>query len=108
MAKKSTTNFTVGKSLSRVNRPTAFDRIVREVEAKEIPAKYIEQVFVQFHDGSVVEIDRDTITEPVNQDTIWCSKESSKTLKDVKIFIDTAKLEKDINRRVNELLGIFC
>jgi len=55
MAKK-ITNISVDKALSRIARPSVFDRIVKEINATEIPAKYVQQVLVQYYDGNVVEL----------------------------------------------------
>ena len=42
MSKKTTTSFNLDKAISRISHPSVFDRIVKEIDAKEIPAKYIE------------------------------------------------------------------
>lgn len=39
MSKKSTTSFNIDKAMSRITKPSVFDRIVKEIDAKEIPAK---------------------------------------------------------------------
>ena len=46
--KTTTTSFNIDKAINRIIRPSVFDRIVKEVEAKEIPAKYIEQILIKF------------------------------------------------------------
>jgi len=111
MAKKTTTSFNIDKAISRIAKPSIFDRIVKEIEAKEIPAKYVEQILVQYYDGNVVELRGDEITHPipVNKNATWEAMEDSfKKMRDVKIFINTERLEKDINVEVEKLLGHFC
>lgn len=110
MAKK-TTSFNLDKAISRIAKPSVFDRIVKEIDAKEIPAKYIEQILVQYYDGNIVELSGDEISHPipVNKNANWEMMEDSfKKMRDVKIFINTDRLEKDINEEVEKLLGAYC
>jgi hypothetical protein len=111
MSKKTTTSFNLDRAISRIARPSVFDRIVREIDAKEIPAKYVEQVLVQYYDGNVVELSGDEITHPIpiNRTVSWdAMEESFRKMRDVKIFINTDKLEKDINEEVEKILGNYC
>lgn len=110
MAKK-ITNFNLDKAISRISKPSVFDRIVKEIDAKEIPSAYIEQILVQYYDGTIVELSGNEITHPipVNRSATWEMMEDSfKKMRDVKIFISTDKLEKDINVMVEDLLGKYC
>ncbi len=111
MAKKTTTSFNLDKAISRVAKPSVFDRIVKEIDAKEIPAAYIEQILVQYYDGNIVELSGRDLTSPIplDQQSTWdMMEESFKKMRDVKIFINTDKLEKDVNEGVERLLGRFC
>jgi hypothetical protein len=111
MAKKTTTSFNIDKAISRIVKPSVFDRIVKEIDAKEIPAKYIEQILVQYYDGNVVELRGNELTHPipVNRSASWEAMEDSfKKMRDVKIFISTDRLETDINIMVEEYLGNHC
>jgi hypothetical protein len=111
MAKKTTTSFNLDKAIRRIAAPSVFDRIVKEIDAKEIPAKYIEQILVQYYDGTVVELRGDEINYPIplNKNASWEKMESSfKKMRDVKVFINTDKLEIDINDMVEKLLGVYC
>jgi len=111
MAKKTTTSFNLDKAISRIAKPSVFDRIVKEIDAKEIPAKYIEQILVQYYDGNVVELSGSELTHPIplNKNIHWdIMEESFKKMRDVKIFINTDRLEKDINEEVEKILGAFC
>lgn len=110
-SKKTTTSFNLDKAISRIAKPSVFDRIVKEIDAKEIPAKYIEQILVQYYDGNVVELSGDEITHPIpmNKNISWDTMEDSyKKMRDVKIFINTEVLEKDINEEVEKILGNYC
>lgn len=111
MAKKTTTSFNLDRAISRITKPSVFDRIVKEVIAKEIPAKYIEQILVQYYDGNVIELKGDEITHPIplnRKISFETMEESFRHMRDVKVFINTDKLEKDINEAVEKILGEFC
>jgi hypothetical protein len=109
MSKK--TNFNLDRAINRVSKPNIFDRIVKEIDAKEIPAKYVDQVLVQYLDGTVVELNGDDITHPIplQGDISWEDlDEVFKRMKDVRIFVNTDRLEEDINRMVEDSLGKYC
>lgn len=110
MAKK-VTSFSFDKAMNRIARPSVFDRIVKEIDASEIPAKYIEQILVQYYDGNVVELSGDDITHPIPMNknaSIEMMQESFKKMRDVKIFINTDVLEEDVNAFVEKYLGSYC
>jgi hypothetical protein len=110
MAKK-TTNFSLDNAINRIARPSVFDRIVKEIDAKEIPARYVEQILVQYYDGNVIELSGDEITHPIpmNKNAQWEGMEESfKKMRDVKVFINTEILEQDVNELVEKYLGAFC
>ena len=111
MSRKTTTSFNIDKAIGRIVKPSVFDRIVKEIESSEIPADYIDHIIVQYYDGNIVELGRDEITYPIpmNKNVTWAMMEDSfKKIKDVKIFISTDRLEKDINVLVEDFLGKFC
>jgi hypothetical protein len=111
MSKKTTTSFNLDRAMSRIAKPSVFDRIVKEIEAKEIPAKYIEQILVQYYDGNVVELSGAEITHPIplNRNARWeVMEDSFKKMRDVKVFINTDQLEIDINEMVEVILGNYC
>lgn len=110
MTKKSTT-FNLDKAIGRISKPSVFDRIVKEIDAKEIPSKYVEHILVQYYDGSTVELSGKEINYPipVNKNANWeAMLESYKKMRDVKIFISTDRLEEDINILVEDILGKYC
>jgi hypothetical protein len=111
VAKKTTTSFNIDNAMNRIAKPSVFDRIVKEIDAKEIPAKYIEQILVQYYDGNVVELSGAELTHPIplNKNASWDIMEDSfKKMRDVKVFINTERLEKDINEQVEKILGSHC
>lgn len=111
MAKKTTTSFNLDKTISGIVTPSVFDRIVKEIDAKEIPTAYIDQILVQYYDGNIVELSGKDLTNPIplDQQSTWSMMDVPfKTMKDVKIFINTDKLEKDVNEAVEKLLGPYC
>lgn len=111
MSKKTTTSFNLDRAISRIAKPSVFDRIVKEIDVKEVPAIYVEQILVQYYDGNVVELKGNEITHPIpmNKNISWNVMEDSfKKMKDVKVFINTDRLEKDINEAVEKILGSHC
>jgi hypothetical protein len=109
MTKK--TSFNIDKALSRIARPSVFDRLVKEVDAVEVPSKYIDHITVVYHDGSVVDLRGDEINHPipVNRSADKSAlEESFKKMKDVKLFLNTEVLEDDVNAMVERLLGRLC
>ena len=110
MARKPT-NFSFNKAMDRITRPSVFDRIVKEIDAKEIPARYIESIIVQYYDGNVVELSGIELTHPIpmSKNASWAKMEESfKKMRDVKIYISTDVLEEDINKLVEKYLGPYC
>lgn len=108
---KKITSFNIDKAISRISRPSVFDRIVKEIDAKEIPVRYIETILVQYYDGNVVELSGNQLTHPIpmNKNSTWeVMEDSFKKMRDVKIFISTEILEQDVNILVENLLGKYC
>ena len=111
MEERKGASFGIDRAMSRLSKPSVFDRIVKEVEATEIPAKYIEQILIQFHDGNIVELKGEDITLPIplNKDACWEDMEESfKKMRDVRVFLNTETLEVDINLLVEQALGKYC
>lgn len=105
------TNFSLDKAMNRIAKPSVFDRIVKEIDASEIPAQYIEHILVQYYDGTVVELSGDEISHPIpmNKNASWDKMEESfKKMRDVKVFINTDALEQDVNELVETFLGPYC
>lgn len=105
------TSVSFDKAMSRITRPSVFDRIVKEIDAKEIPARFIEQILVQYYDGTVVELSGEELTHPIpmNRDASWEKMEDSfKQMRDIKIYISTDVLENEINAMVEKFLGKHC
>jgi len=110
MAKK-TPSFSLNKTINRVSRSSVFDRLVKEIDAQEIPAKYIDSIIIQYLDGHIVELDGAELTHPVpmSKSASWENMNASfKKMKDVRVFISTEKLEADVNELVEKFLGKYC
>ena len=108
---KKITNFSLDKAINRIFRPSVFDRIVKEIDANEIPVRYVEQILVQYYDGNIVELSGDELTQPIpmNKSISWEKMEESyKKMRDVKVYINTELLEKDVNELVEKFLGLYC
>ena len=111
MAKKTITNFNINKSVSRTSKPSVFDRIVKEIDPSEIPLEYIDQVLIQYTDGNIVDLRGEELLNSVMIDRkilLNVISQPFKQMKDIEIFINSDKLEDDINNRVEYYLGIHC
>lgn len=109
MAKKTTTSFNIDNSINRITKHSVFNRIVKEIDAKEIPPRYIDQILVQYQNGNVLELKGGDIVHPVRNDAPWETLDGPhKKMKDVRIFINTDILEKDVNELVESFLGRHC
>lgn len=105
------TNFELDKTLKKMLTPSIFDRLVKEVDASEIPTEYIDRISVFYNDGNIVELSGNEITHPVPVNKTGSGEEmddSFNSMREVKVFIDTSKLEMDVNKEVEALLGKFC
>lgn len=108
---KKVTSISLDNVISRIAKPSVFDRIVKEIDASEVPSKYVQQILVQYYDGSVVELKGEELTHPIPVNKAASSenmKDSFKQMRDVKVFINIDALEKDINELVEQYLGSHC
>ncbi len=104
-------SFDLDKTISKVSRPSVFDRIVREIDAIEIPPSYIQSILIQYHDGSIIELEGSALKYPIPmiKGKSWDRMEELfKKMKDIKVFIATDRLEEDVNQMVEEYLGKYC
>lgn len=105
------TSFEIDRALERIISPSVFDRIIKEVNPDEIPVDYIQQILVTYQDGTTVELSGEEISYPVpvNKNANWENMdESFRKMKEVKIFVNTLKLETDINMLVEKYIGGKC
>lgn len=101
-------NIGTERALRQIAVPSGFDRIVNEIDANEIPADYIERIVVYYKNGTVIELSGEEISHPVpvNQQGTWDDvEEYFNQMREVKIFVNTGKLEKDINEKVDAILN---
>jgi len=111
MPKKITNSFNIDNSAADVSKPSIFDRLIKEIDAKEIPTKYIDYIRIQYNDGNIVELTGEEISHPmpVNKEATWeHMEESFKKMKDVRIFINLTLLEEDVNQLIEDLLDNYC
>ena len=108
MSNKKFTSFELSQALNDLSAESVFDRLVKEVEAKEIPAKYIEYLTVFYKDGTSVELSGTELSNPipVNKNASWEDMETAyNKVKTVRVFVDTKKLEIDITAQIDDLLN---
>ncbi len=98
-------------TISRIARPSVFDRIVKEIDTKEIPPRYVDTVIIQYQDGTVTEIPGSELKKPIsmNKPAGWDKLDGNlKKMRDVRVLINITQLEKDINAMVETILGKYC
>lgn len=111
MSDKKVHNLHVDRAMQRIAKPSVFDEIVKEVETSEIPVEYIERIMVFYANGNIVELSGSEITHPVpvnRRGSAEDMEEPFKQMREVKVYIDTEKLERNINQLVELLLGRHC
>lgn len=96
--------------LKNLVEPSIFDRIIHEVDASKIPSRYIEKIVVYYKDGSVIELSGQEIDNPMPVNMNISEEDLQgpyRLMKEVKVFIDTARLEKDINAIIDDMFVKF-
>lgn len=104
-------NFNIDQSMKSIVRPSVFDRILKEIDPVEIPSAYIEHILIQYHDGNTVELTGEEINHPIPMNKNYPFEqmnEAFKKMSDIRVFVDTQKLEQDINQIVERYLGKYC
>jgi len=107
MSNRKITPFELSQALNHISAESIFDRLVKEVDAKEIPAKYIEYLTVFYKDGNSVDLTGNELSNPIplNKNVSWNEMEDTfHKVKNVRVFIDTKRLEVDVNMQIDELL----
>ena len=87
-----------------------FAKIMSEITATEIPSKYIERICITYMDGGTIELSGDEVTHPVpvEQRPNWNkARMAGKSIRELKVFIKTEQLEKDINDELMKRLGKY-
>lgn len=110
MAKKTFVTFDLGRIPGKNPKASTFERIVREIDTKEIPHNYVDQVIISYLDGNVVKLDGNDLSHPISSKTIkWdIMDDIFKKMKDVKVVLDLDKIEADVNIMVEKYLGRHC
>jgi hypothetical protein len=111
MAKKTVTSVNINKAISRTSKPSVFDMIVKEIDPSEIPLVYIDRILIQYTDENIEELKGKDLLSPImiNRKVLLSMlSKPFKQMKNVEIFINSDKLEDDINAKVENYLGIYC
>lgn len=111
MPQKKIHNIEIDKALERIIAPSIFDQLVKEIDANEIPTEYIERIVVYYNNGTVVELSGEEISCPVPVNRGGSAEdmdEPFKKMREVKVFVNTEKLEKDVNVLVDDVFGDRC
>lgn len=103
-------NFNFNRAINSVSKPSVIDRIMREIEAIEVPEQYVEHIMVQYDDGTISELSGKDMIRPVPLSIHLPILPDNhpdylKQIMDIRIFINTSKLEHDVNIEVEKILG---
>lgn len=107
MANKKVSPFELSQALNQISNESVFDILIKEIDAKEIPAKYVEYISVSYKDGNTVELSGHEIAHPIplNKNASFEDMETSfRKVKNVRVFIDTKRLEVDVTAAIDKLL----
>ena len=99
--------FVLSHSLDSLTNESFFDKLIKEINPGEIPAKYIHWMTVVYINGETVNLTGKEISHPIPLNKNASLKEletSFKKVKNIKVFINTRKLEYDVNRKIKHLL----
>lgn len=87
---------------------SVYSKIIKEIEAKEVPPKYIDHVYVQFKNGTTIDVDGCDISETI----ILANKPDWSALEDdihkvhsVKIYLNMKALELHVEKEIDRLFG---
>ena len=108
---KKISGFNVERAADNTARSTVFDRIIKEIEPVEIPAKYVQRLQVHYKDGTTLEIQGDSINQPlpISKDTARALVDDGvRQVQDIRVFLKIDAIETDVNNMVSELLNRYC
>ena len=103
-------NFHLDKTYDEFSEESLFDKLVQEVEVDEVPVEYIERIVVYYESGEIVELGNHEVNKPIpiNQESSWEEmNESFKSVSGIKVYVNTKKLEKDVNKIIEPLLSFL-
>lgn len=110
MSKKLSNSYRIDKVPSKSSRSIVFDALIKDIDMTQIPIKYVEEVIVYYQDGTSAGYNGSDLTDaiPMNKTLSFSKNNIFKKMKDVKVYLNTALIEKEINEQVERYLGRFC
>ena len=105
-----TPNNNFDQLMNRIAKPSLFDTFLNESQIAEVPAKYIERIIIYYSGGKSMEFTGRDIDQPIPIRKKIRQAQFGKLfdrMEEFKIFVDTVKLEKDVNIEVNKYLDRF-
>ena len=106
MSNRKITPIEFSRELNKVHYVSVFETLIKQVDAKLIPARYVEFLIVTYLDGSTVSLTGSELISPIpiHRDKPWSEMGSIfKKIKSIKLYIDTRTLELDVNRKIEDL-----
>lgn len=96
------------KDLNKLFMTNPFDQYIKEVDKTHIPQEYVQSVTVKYNDGTRVELKGEDVYTDINLyygNIGDFNGEPLKKIADVKVFVDTIKLESIINKEIDDLFA---
>lgn len=97
--------------IEQLLKQSAIEQMIQEVDATHIPVHYIQSIVFYFEDGSEFEMSQEELkyTLPLNKNGCWDRmRDHYQGIREVKVLLDTALIEKDITHRTKILLDRIC
>lgn len=85
-----------------------FDEYIREVDKTIIPQEFVQLITVHYNDGTKVDLKgKDVIHDVVLQYSRGETIKGGQKIADVKVYVDTVKLEEVVDGQIDELFSKF-
>lgn len=85
-----------------------FENLLKQVFPTEIPVDMIDSIVIEFRDGTSAKLDHSELADPLptSPNATWQKMISAfSNVAQINIVVDVRKVEKDVGKNVNEMLG---
>lgn len=85
-----------------------FENLLKQVFPTEIPVDMIDSIVIEFRDGTSAKLDHAELSDPLptSPNATWQKMISAfSNVSQINIIVDVRKVEKDVGKNVNEMLG---
>lgn len=92
------------KAINDLINQYSFDKMLQEIDISKIEAKYIEKIVLYYTDGSTVDVYGYLLSGLIDINEIHISPHTTDEAEvyECRLFINTNKLERDINKLIDD------